>query len=134
VKKVETNSEASRAGVRPGFRVVRLQGNPVESYETLIASVQSCGRPCSITFEDDVTVAAAPAPKDKKEASSEEAAAKREAALKAAETRTAAWDKKMANTRVTKAQSAKLENQKVAVIYHMKLIFFVSFSVKLKTS
>lgn len=110
VKTVEENSEASRAGVRSGFKIIKFEGNKVETYEGLVDMISSYGRPCRITFEDNRPPPQVPPPaKMKKQTSAEENATRREAALKAAEMRTGAWDKKMAGTRVAKAQSVKQE-------------------------
>ena len=67
VSKVEPNSEAARAGVKAGFRVVGLEGSSVASYDAFMAVVQTVARPCLIRFEADAAPAAAPsaAPKGK---------------------------------------------------------------------
>jgi len=125
VAKVEANSEASRAGVKPGFEVVGLEGQPAGAYADLVAVLPSIGRPCRISFRalaiggsgsssssSSSSSVAAPAAKAKGKAAAvpvdpAEAAARREAQLRAAEAREGAFEKKMGGQRVAKAQAAK---------------------------
>lgn len=126
VNSVVPNSEAARAGVTRGLRIVSIQGQAISDYEAFVAVIGGVGRPVQLTFEGEAGPKASSSSKKsssskmpsfmqkKSEApppSAAEQAARREAALKAAESRGNAWDKKLSNNRTEKAQKAKADRE-----------------------
>ena len=130
VNSVVENSEAARAGVTRGLRIVAIQGQPVLDYEAFVAVIGGVGRPVQLTFEGEPGPKASSSSSSSKKSSSSsslpsfmqtkpeaappsaaEQAARREAALKAAQSRGTAWDKKLSNNRSEKAQRAKADRE-----------------------
>lgn len=106
VKSVLCNSEADRAGVKPGYRILAFDGQPSLSYEVTLDSLTLSGRPCRITFECPALEVQPPVVANRS-LNQSELDERRDAACRAAESRTAAWEKKMGATKVSKAQQAK---------------------------
>jgi len=114
VTKLTPNSEAKRAGVRPGDRILALEGNQVGGYDDVMVVIRSLGRPLQVTF---ARAGPAPLPPSNRGRGSnggmtaEQQEARRDTARKAAEARGQAWEKRLGSTRSSKAQEKKQERE-----------------------
>lgn len=111
---VERGGEADRGGVRPGHVIVAVEGNPVSSFDDVMAILGALGRPITITFKPEKQRASAgPSASAKKSGGGglgafgqkkrappptpltpEQRAEQRAAALAAAEARGKQWEKR----------------------------------------
>uniref|UniRef100_A0A7S2DP17 PUB domain-containing protein n=1 Tax=Octactis speculum TaxID=3111310 RepID=A0A7S2DP17_9STRA len=113
VQSIGRNSEALRHGVQVGHRIVAIDGNPIK-FSQFSSFIQSMPRPVVLTFQG---VAKKPKKgpmsvlkkKGPDPLSARENAIRREASLKAAESRGNAWDKKLGATRREKGRQAQAE-------------------------
>lgn len=126
VKSVLCNSEADRAGVKPGYRILAFDGQPSPSYELTLELLTRSSRPCRITFECPA-LEVQPIVSNCSHVDVDE---RRDASLRAAESRTAAWEKKMSSTKVAKAQKAKTvccRAVQLLPLIFMRLSYFQTF-------
>lgn len=113
VSAVAQGSAAAQAGIKPGSKVIGMDGQGIGSFDDFMAVVQTMGRPLQLSFEGpqpSPTGASASGSSTMGKGaavSRSEQDARREARIAAAEARGSQWDKKLSSTRTSKAQQEK---------------------------
>mmetsp|Transcript_1499 Transcript_1499/g.2045 ORF Transcript_1499/g.2045 Transcript_1499/m.2045 type:complete len:423 (-) Transcript_1499:240-1508(-) len=129
VGNIDKNGTAFRSGVLSDDIVVGVEGNPVHTFDDVMAIIGALPRPIHLTFARGQPGARAARPSSSSRRaqqgsyvppappvvlSEEERQARREAQLKATEARTSKWDKKLADNKKEKLLKKKAEGDRLA--------------------